>query len=342
MKDEKNFFEKLSPWKAALSVGAISTFLSSGSAYILEGRIHILSIILPLFLATSITYITVRMGRNYSLFIEHKNQIISAAHLEIKEKNEQIKASIEYAKQIQHSLLPRTDEIEKHLPNSFIIWRPRDVVGGDLYFAYFKIDIFVIAVLDCTGHGVPGALMTMAASSALNRIIIDEGCIDPASILKQLNVFIKTALKQDTEYSTSDDGLDASVCFVDKKKKILTFSGAKLPLVYTYNSELISVKGDRQSLGYKRSNLDFIFTNHRIKIEDNMCFYLFTDGIIDQLGGNKRLSFGKKRLYNLLSSISDLPFDSQYKAFLKTFQEFKGATEMIDDLTLLGFKITQN
>ncbi len=339
MKNEKSFFEKLSPWKAALCVGAISTFLSSGSAYMFEGRIHILSLLLPLFLATSITYITVRMGRKYSLFIEQKNQIISAAHLEIKEKNEQIRASIEYAKQIQHSLLPRTDEIGEHLPNSFIIWRPRDVVGGDLYFAYFQKDSFVIAVLDCTGHGVPGALMTMAASSALNRIIIDEGCVDPASILKQLNIFIKTSLKQDTEYSTSDDGLDASVCFVDKKNKILTFSGARLPLVYTYNSELISIKGDKQSLGYKRSNLDFIFTNHPINVEDNMCFYLFTDGIMDQLGGNKRLSFGKKRLHNLLLSISDLPFESQHNSFLKTFLEFKGATEMVDDLTLVGFKI---
>ncbi len=209
-------------------------------------------------------------------------------------------ASIEYAHRIQNSLLPNIVAVKQFLPQSFFYWKPRDIVGGDIYYVESFENGFLAAVVDCTGHGVPGALMTMMASSGLRRITIDEGCLNPADILSRLNSIIKTSLQQDTEHVSSDDGLDDSICFVSTADKTLTYAGARLPFVYIKNSEIVMVKGDRQSIGYKKSGLDFKFTNHDIDIQDEMVFYLYTDGIVDQLGSEKRIPFGNKRFSNLL------------------------------------------
>jgi len=186
-------------------------------------------------------------------------------------------ASIRYAKVIQTSLLPNLDGSNIYLPDSFVIWKPKDVVGGDIFFKDLFTDPdscsgFIFAVIDCTGHGVPGAFMTMIASSGLRRIVKDQGCRNPADILKQLNFIVKTSLQQDKKDTLSDDGLDAAICFVELpaggdpsivKQQLangncplisdcslkLTFAGARLPLYYVFDNELNVIKGDRQSIG---------------------------------------------------------------------------------------------
>ena len=216
--------------------------------------------------------------------------------------------SLRYAKMIQRSLLPNQDEIKACLPDSFIIWMPKDIVGGDIFFvnSFPSLDSpppgtcreggFIVAVIDCTGHGIPGVLMTMIASSGLGRIVRDEACHDPAEILKRLNFIVKTTLQQDTDHASSDDGLDAAVCFVstppsDATGNIqLTFAGARLPMVYIHNDEINIIKGDKHSVGYKkskRSDINFNFTNHTITVEKGMSFYMFSDGFTDQLGGKR-------------------------------------------------------
>ncbi len=257
--------------------------------------------------------------------------------------NKKIIESIRYAKMIQSSLLPNLENIKHHLPNSFFIWMPRDIVGGDIIFADATSGGFILAVIDCTGHGVPGAFMTMIASASLRRIIKDEGCHDPGEILKRLNIIIKTSLHQDTEYALSNDGLDAAICFLKPRETHMTssfwliFAGARVPLVYIQNGEVNIIKGDRQSIGYKQSDLDFAYANQPIKIERGMSFYMATDGFVDQLGGEKRRRFGTRRFRELLREHARTPFEKQRETLLQSFNEYKGKNERQDDVTVVGF-----
>ncbi len=255
--------------------------------------------------------------------------------------NSKIMASIRYAKMIQSSLLPNPDNIKSFLPDSFFIWMPRDIVGGDFIFIDYFEKGFVIAVIDCTGHGVPGAFMTLISAFGLRKIIRDEGFYDPANVLNRLSFIVKTTLQQDTGYALSDDGLDAAICLISDSEetgeKTLTFAGAKLPLIYTQNGELRLIKGDRKSIGYKKSKLNFHFTNHTIQVEKGMRFYMFSDGLVDQLGGNKRRRFGTKRFRQLLLENANLPFDEQRDRILRAFEDHIGENERQDDITVVGF-----
>ena len=258
------------------------------------------------------------------------------------EANEQIIQSLQYAKEIQHSLLPTTNDIKKHLPKSFVIWQPRDIVGGDIHYFEWFGDGFVAALIDCTGHGIPGAFLTMIASSALRRIIWDEGVRLPEMALKRLNMIIKTTLRQNTDTAISDHGLDAAICFVRLKNQSLLYAGAKLPLIYIKNNDIHMVKGDRQSIGYKesrRSSMSFEFTRHIIPLEKNMTFYMFSDGFSEQLGGPKQLPFGFRRLAALFKKASDMPFDEQKSLILKTFENYRGYHHRQDDMTVIGFGV---
>ncbi len=251
--------------------------------------------------------------------------------------NKMIMESIQYAKIIQSSLLPNMEQVKTYLPNRFFLWMPRDVVGGDMLYAESVADGFIVAVIDCTGHGVPGAFMTMIASTNLKRIIREETCHNPAEILKRLNFSVKTSLQQDTEYAQSDDGLDAAICFVKPHEKRLIFAGAKLPLYYIDNDKLTVIKGDKQSLGYKKSDLNFTFTNHTIDVKEGLSCYLSTDGFLDQLGGPKRFPLGNKRFKKLLLETCHDTFDEQSEQLLQAFNEYKGDNERQDDVTVVGF-----
>ncbi|MDM8524224.1 response regulator [Desulfococcaceae bacterium HSG8] len=264
---------------------------------------------------------------------------------QVEQFNKNITESIKYAKLIQTSLLPNLDEVKNYLPHSFFIWMPRDIVGGDIFYTYPFEDGVLVAVIDCTGHGVPGAFMTMIASSGLRRIIRTDQCSDPAKILQQLNQIVKTTLQQDTEYALSDDGLDAAICFVSDYREPetsdsgglrLTFAGAHLPLYYTYNNEIHLIRGDNISIGYKRSDLDHNFTKHTIDIEKGMLFYLSTDGFTDQIGNTGRC-MGKKNFKKLLLETSRQPFQAQKDMLVRALEEYKGKRERTDDVTLVGF-----
>jgi len=263
--------------------------------------------------------------------------------------NKKIMESINYAKLIQRSLLANIDVVKSYLPNSFFIWEPRDIVGGDIFFTESFEDGFIVAVIDCTGHGVPGAFMTMIAISALRRIIRDDGCHDPAKILKRLNFIVKTTLHQDKAYAISDDGLDIGICFAEigsRNQKpyfpqksgfpTLTFAGAKMPLYCVDKGQVCVIKGDKKSIGYKCSDPDFSFTNHTVTIQKGICFYMATDGFADQLDiGDRR--FGSRRLRNLLKEIAHLPFEKQREMIMEAFEAHKGNRQRQDDVTVAGF-----
>jgi len=263
---------------------------------------------------------------------EQANQKMSVAHKKLND-------SIEYAKVIQSALLPDFRQVQTFLPHSFFIWQPRDIVGGDMLYVESFDQEWLVVVMDCTGHGVPGALMTMVAATNLRRITRDEGCLQPAEILKRLNVLVKTSLQQNTEQARSDDGLDAAICLVKPQAQQLLFAGAKLPLYYLHQDQMKMIKGDKQNLGYKRSDVNFNFTTHTLPLEPGMTFYLATDGLIDQLGGPKRLPVGKTRFQAWLLEHRHAPVAEQDVPLLKVFQEYQGENERLDDVTVVGFGV---
>ena len=255
---------------------------------------------------------------------------------ELELANKKVMDSIEYAKMIQQSLLPSMEEMKQKLPNSFVIWKPRDIVGGDVFFTSFYQTGFIISLIDCTGHGVPGALMTMIASSGLRKVINDDQCYDPPKILSCLNQFVKQTLQQDTDYAQSNDGMDVAVCKIDYEKQQISFSGAGLSLIHTIGNETCIIKGDRESIGYKRSNLDYQFKEHIIDIEPQKAFYLFTDGMVDQVGGEREICFGKKRLQKILNQNLTRTFKEQKNNLVQEFETYRNQHEVRDDITVVG------
>ncbi len=259
------------------------------------------------------------------------------SHEQMEEVNLRLLESLHYAEMIQRSLLPGMDRLKTDIPNSFFIWMPKDIVGGDIYYTYYDQNGFIIALMDCTGHGIPGAFMTMIAHSEIRKIILDEACHDPAKILKRMNLYVKTVLKKDHDHSLSDEGLDAGVCRVNSKEQTITFSGARMPLFYLQEGVLHTVKGDRQSLGYKDSNVDFCFTNHRVQAMETTRFYMASDGYTDQLGGEKRRRMGTKGFRNLILENAKIPFEAQREKMIQAFLTHQGNNEQQDDVTVICF-----
>jgi len=235
--------------------------------------------------------------------------------------------------------MPQQSHIDHLLAEHFIIWEPRDIVGGDIYYLYpLEKGSFLVALVDCTGHGVPGAFMTMIASTGLRKIIDDEKTSDPASILSKLNVFVKTTLQQDAEDSLSDNGLDAVICRIDAHTNQLTFAGANLPLFYHDGKEIQTIAGDRQSLGYKRSKLQYQFTNHHLKINETTIVYLTTDGILDQKGASKGFPMGRRKFTAFLSDLGKIPLERQAEEFHNRFSKHQKMHDRTDDVTLIAFR----
>lgn len=279
-----------------------------------------------------------------SLYREHETNVKLNKTLEkVEEANKEITAGIHYAKIIQKALLPAPDEIKSCLPQNFLIWMPKEIVSGDIFFVNRSNGGIIVAVIDCTGHGVPGAFMSMLACSAFERAVKDEKCHDPAKILKRLNHIVKNLLHKDPENNISNDGMDAAICFIDNSSSVpadrrkLIFAGAKIPLIYIHENKLKTIKADRHSIGYNISDVNFDFTNHILDIEKGMRFYIASDGYEDQLGGEKCRRFGKKRFRNLLFEISSHPFAEQQKMLLESSAQYRGENERQDDVTLLGF-----
>ncbi len=262
--------------------------------------------------------------------LRHSMNALDVAHQKLME-------SLQYAKMIQTALLPNV----KHLPNSFLIWLPRDIVGGDMIFTEQFEEGVLIAIMDCTGHGVPGAFMTMIATTHLRRIVVDEHCYEPNEILKRLNGLMKNALQQENKYQgiASENGLDAGICFLNKKEEKLLFAGARISLLHVHNNTVQTIKGDKQSLGYQHSNADFNFKTHCINIESGASYYLTTDGMIDELGGERWLPFGLSRLSKILLENADKSFNDQSQILLEKFYNYKANRDRQDDITVIGFSI---
>lgn len=270
--------------------------------------------------------------------VEERTCELNDILLQVRDANSHIMGSLRYARMIQLSMLPDPKKIREFLPGHFIWWVPRDLVGGDFYFIEKKEAWTVVAVADCTGHGVPGAFMTIIAGSELKRIVRGEACYDPGEILSRMNRRIRKTLKQDTSHALSDDGLDIGVCAFNNITGKLYFSGAKMTMYYTLGQELLTLPGDKNSVGYISSKEDYVYPVHDMDLHQNMTVYLFTDGITDQAGEENTLRFGTKRLLKLIKDNAHLSLDAQYECYKETLEKYKGSWEQRDDMTMVAFK----
>ncbi len=274
--------------------------------------------------------------QDQQLKLNNANSKLKTTHTALETHNEKMLESIRYAELIQRSLLPGIERIKAVSPDSMFIWMPKDIVGGDIFYTYADRDSCIITLMDCTGHGVPGAFLTMLVYSEIRKIIIDEACREPSIILKRMNRAVKNVLHSNSK-NGADDGLDAAVCNIDHSGRKVTYAGARMPLFHVNNNNVYKVKGDKQSLGYKDDNTDFNFTSHTIEVEENCSFYLITDGFTDQLGGEKRRRFGTNKFKQLIQKHHHKPFSEQRPEFIQALTTYQGDNEQIDDMTLIGF-----
>ena len=260
--------------------------------------------------------------------IVEKNRVIEL-------KNRDITDSINYARKIQEALLPHTEQIQEALPNSFVYYKPRDIVSGDFYW-FKEIDgKILLSAVDCTGHGVPGALMSMIGFSKLNAISHKKNS-DPGYILEKLDEGVREALSSKRYDQESKDGMDMALCSFDLKNKKMQYSGAFRPLIKINGENIEETKGNRYPIGGGSSYIKNGFTTHEFDINKGDCFYMFSDGFPDQFGGPKDKKFMNKKFKALLQEIQSLSPKEQMFRLDTELQNWRGETEQVDDILVIG------
>lgn len=281
--------------------------------------------------------------KRHNKILEHRNEEIRKQNEEIKSQNLKISQSINYASNIQGALLPDIHDFKNIFPESFIYFSPRDIVSGDFYWFHeipWNNDLVLVAAIDCTGHGVPGAFMSMLGMSFLEEIVLDRKIIEPSEILENLHKLVKTSLKQDT--TGNSDGMDASICLLNKQTNQLKFAGAVNSILMIKNNQPELIKGDFFGVGGTMKGVtpnERWFTQQQIEVEKSTCCYIFTDGFIDQFGGSSGKKFLMKNFKQLLTDIHQLPFNEQKEIVEKALFDWHGQNfPRLDDVLIMGFK----
>lgn len=253
----------------------------------------------------------------------------------VEEKQSEIIDSITYAKRIQEAILPPSDFLRKHLPESFMLYLPKDIVAGDFYWAEFVDNRFFIAVADSTGHGVPGAMVSVVCSGALSRSVKEFKLQETGKVLdKTRELVVETFQRSETEVK---DGMDISLICIDRQSNKVTWSGANNSVYFISNGALMEVKGDKQPIG-KVDNPQ-PFETHVLEINSGTIFYMTTDGFVDQFGGPKGKKFMQKQFKSIIKNVYHLQMEEQLEVFYKTLADWKGNMEQVDDITVFAFKI---
>lgn len=288
-----------------------------------------------------------------SMAIHKEKEKINEIKVEIELQHREVIDSVNYAKRIQEAILPSLHEISVCFPHSFVLFKPKNIVSGDFYWFSQQNEKIIIASIDCTGHGVPGAFMSVIGSTLLNQIVNEKGITDPAEILDLLDKGVNYSLHQTQTGSQSRDGMDAAICCfefsspIGKEKRVvcevegdlkLHFAGANRPLYYIKNNDLEEIKADKFSIGGHDYNNLKTFTTHTFLLEKNDSLYISTDGFADQFGqNNKKLK--TKKFKEILLSIQDKSMQEQ-KSFLDTFIEnWRENLEQTDDIQMIGIRV---
>lgn len=259
-------------------------------------------------------------------------------HQELEQQNLEILASIRYARRIQESILPDIHRLQPACKDAFVLYQPKDEVSGDFYFFHHHGDKTFVVAVDCTGHGVPGALMTMIANALLREVIVRQGVEDPAEILYRLDDELLEELNKDDGRDITNDGMDVAIAVIDAAQRTLTYAGAFRPLLLIRDQQFIEVEANRFPIGFY-GNSEKQFTSRTLNLQENDTFYLFTDGYCDQFGGEDKKKFNRKRFREVLMSIQSMPLAEQ-EAFLRyVLLNWRQEEPQVDDVLVIGCRI---
>lgn len=273
--------------------------------------------------------------------VSEKSRDLERQRDEIQYKNRQITDSIRYAKRIQKSVLGSTDNIKAYFDEAFIFFKPRDIVSGDFYWVQKCPAGIMVAAVDCTGHGVPGAFMTVMGTDFLNEIFSVEETRRPSAVLNALDSKVKNALRRNLEADAADpnDGMDMSLVSFDPGTRKMVFSGAKNPVWIVRKDEVIQIKGSPFPIGSRQYKKEKVFKEHELQLEKDDMVYLFSDGFQDQFGGEKNRKYMRKRFREFLKSISLKPVEDQKAILADELKQWKGSYPQTDDVLVIGFRV---
>nr|MCU0392059.1 AAA family ATPase [Thermoflexibacter sp.] len=276
--------------------------------------------------------------------VKAQAEVLALTNKELDAKNQAITASINYAQRIQSAMLPLEEDFVKYFSEHFILFRPRDIVSGDFYWLEEKDGKIIVAAVDCTGHGVPGAFMSLISEAKLNEIVNLQEVIRADEILNALNKQIQVSLQQDA--TNNRDGMDMALCIIDLQAKVMEYAGAGNPLIYIQNDEagnpqLHNIKADVYPIGGVNKNINTSFKRHLIDISKPTTFYIFSDGYQDQFGGSEKRKFMTKRFRELLFEIHQKDMPTQKKLLNDTLDTWmmEGLSPQIDDILVMGFRV---
>ncbi len=267
-----------------------------------------------------------------------KNQLHEEHNLLLESKKD-LTDSITYAKRIQQAIMAPITVVEGVLGDSFVIYLPKDMVSGDFYFVEEKEDSIYFSAVDCTGHGVPGALMSVVGFNYLHQAIMEKHIHEPNEILSYLDEGVNERLRQTGGESGIKDGMDLGLCAFNRKTRVLQYSGAYNPLYVVTKDGLQETKADKLPIGMNDDGVVDIYTNHTFQLEKGDCVYLFSDGYADQFGGPRGKKFKYKQLRDVLEEVHDMPMLEQKHELINRFDAWMGEEPQIDDVLIMGIRI---
>lgn len=271
------------------------------------------------------------LNRKTNRVLKQKNEVIE-------EKNKNITDSINYAKRLQNAILPAKETIRSILPEHFLLYQPKDIVSGDFYWVSDHDHKFMVAAIDCTGHGVPGALMSIVGYNAIAQTVNELNITKPDDVLISMNAIIKKILHQDAK-SDIRDGMDMALCTFDRKSNTLEYSGANNPIYIVSDGKMSVVKASKLTIGSIQEEVNYLPEHHSVSLKKGDCFYIFSDGYADQFGGKDNKKFKTSRMQELLLSINGEAMHQQEKIIHKTFSDWKGNNEQVDDVLVIGIRV---
>lgn len=253
---------------------------------------------------------------------------------ELDRTNREVTANIQYAKRVQEAMLPNAGAMDQALPEHFLIYRPKAIVSGDFYWMTESQGVVLLAVADCTGHGVTGALLSTMCSHQLDRTVSEFGLVHPGMILDMARELVWERLAGGSQMA---DGMDISLCSIDRRTRAVRWSGANSDLWYVSGGKLHEVKAHREAVGRTRNRTKF--PSHRLQLEKGDTLYLMTDGFVDQFGGPKGKKYKSRHMQQLLQGLHMLPMKEQGELIRAAFEEWKGDLEQVDDVTVIGVRL---
>ena len=271
--------------------------------------------------------------------VEERTEELAIKNAELAEKNKDITDSIRYAKRIQEAILPPENVIKTYFQNSFVFSKPKDIVSGDFYWLDKRGDEIMFAAVDCTGHGVPGAFMSIVGANILTQALNESKVIIPAKFLDKLNKGVSETLNQTSEDTRLRDGMDVALCTVNFKTMELQYAGAYNPLFIVRGKELIEIKADNIAIGSYTEGQIQNYTNHTVPLQKGDTIYIFSDGYADQFGGPDGKKFKLAQFKTMLMNLSSMSMEQQQIALDRSIEEWRGVLQQVDDMLVIGVRV---